>query len=55
MRTAIKKTRTKSKKTAKEDPFKDLKMRDLSKDPYFMKKKEEAMEVLKRTGIILKP
>ena len=55
MTAAIKKKGVKPKKAAKKDAFADIKMRDLSKDPYFIKKKEQAMEVLRRTGIIVKP
>jgi hypothetical protein len=55
MKTAIKKKGAKPRKAAKKDAFADIKMRDLSQDPYFIKKAEEAKEVLRRTGIILKP
>ena len=55
MKATVKKKGAKPKKAAKKDAFADIKMRDLSKEPYFIKKAEEAMEVLRRTGIILKP
>ena len=56
MKTAVKKKKTaKSKKAVKLSDFKDIEMRDLSKDPYVIKKREQALEMLRRTGIILNP
>ena len=56
MKTAVKKKKTaKTKKAVRKTGFEDLDKIDFSKDPYFIKKKEQAMEVLRRTGIILNP
>jgi hypothetical protein len=56
MKTAVKKKKTaKSKKAVRKTGFEDLDMKDFSKDPYVIKKREQAIEMLRRTGIILNP
>jgi hypothetical protein len=56
MKTAVKKKRAKPRKAVKKRVFKDEDdIPDLTNDPYFVKKAEEAIEALRRTGIILKP
>jgi hypothetical protein len=52
MRTAIKKKKAKAKRVFKKKAVKYSDLPDLSNDPYFVKKGEEAMEMLRESGLI---
>ncbi|HEV2480255.1 MAG TPA: hypothetical protein VGS79_11345 [Puia sp.] len=54
MKTAVKKKRAKPKKVVKKMSFKDEDdIPDLRNDPFFVKKAEEAKEMLRRSGVVL--
>lgn len=52
MGTVVKKKAVKKKKIAKKKAFKKFELPDLDKDPYFIKKAEEARKALIESGII---
>jgi len=50
----VKKKKVKAKKAVKKKTVKYSKLPDLSNDPYFVKKAEEAKAMLRESGILLK-